>query len=221
MRGKGRPRRGGSRSPASGGKIRVQRGELRGRILRSPDGGDIRPMGARLRCKVIDALGQALDGARVHDLCSGTGAQSIEALSVGAAHVTLVDKSPAALELAKENLELFGDRIAGRFELRRGAADRALEDLALAAGDHDDPIVIFVSPPYAETRTLCTAACRAYAAIVRRGRDRVALVLQHSPRLQFELPAAVKDEEVERLAAVDRRTYVTGDSQATIFRVGM
>jgi 16S rRNA (guanine966-N2)-methyltransferase len=51
---------------------------------------------------------EAVEGATVVDLFAGTGALGIEALSRGAAHVTFVDRDPAAAAVIGENLAAVG-----------------------------------------------------------------------------------------------------------------
>lgn len=46
-----------------------------------------------------------IEGRRALDLFAGTGQLGIEALSRGAASVTFIDESPAAIKLIKENLK--------------------------------------------------------------------------------------------------------------------
>ena len=50
----------------------------------------------------------AVEGATVVDLFAGTGALGIEALSRGAAHVTFVDRDPAAAATIRDNLAAVG-----------------------------------------------------------------------------------------------------------------
>lgn len=83
------------------------------------------------------ALGPRLEGARVLDLFAGSGALGLEALSRGAAHVTFVERSGAALRLLAANVEMLG---AGplvavvRADALRYVSrlDRLVFDLALA-----------------------------------------------------------------------------------------
>jgi 16S rRNA G966 N2-methylase RsmD len=163
---------------------------------------------------VLDSLAAYVPGALVLDVCAGSGAQGIETLSLGADHVVFVDLSPAALKLARENVELCSREGLDRTELKRMAADRYLEDLALGAHVEDErDLILFVSPPYESSREICEAACRAFPAIALPRASATFLVLQHPPRLQFELP------DPTAAATIERRTYLAGDSQATIFRM--
>ncbi len=87
--------------------MRIIAGEYRGRILKSPPDGRTRPTSDRLRETLFNILAPQIDeSTRVLDLCAGTGAIGIEALSRGAEFVTFVDKSRRACALIEENLDL-------------------------------------------------------------------------------------------------------------------
>lgn len=87
--------------------MRIISGAYRGRILRSPPGNKTRPTSDRLRETLFNILSpQISEETRFLDLCAGTGAIGIEALSRGAGFVTFVDKSRRACALIEENLDL-------------------------------------------------------------------------------------------------------------------
>ncbi|HSU26409.1 MAG TPA: 16S rRNA (guanine(966)-N(2))-methyltransferase RsmD [Pyrinomonadaceae bacterium] len=87
--------------------MRVIAGAFRGRVIKSPPGNRTRPTSDRLRETLFNILAPRIDNeTRVLDLCAGTGAIGIEALSRGAAFVTFVDKSRKACALIEENLDL-------------------------------------------------------------------------------------------------------------------
>ena len=69
--------------------MRIVAGIWRGRTLKSPAWDGLRPTSDRLRETLFNILGPSIAGARVLDGYAGTGAIGIEALSRGAAHVTL------------------------------------------------------------------------------------------------------------------------------------
>ena len=86
--------------------MRVIAGIYRGRVLRNPPDGKTRPTSDRLRETLFNVLAQQIgDETRFLDLCAGTGAIGIEALSRGAAFVTFVDLSKRACALIEENLD--------------------------------------------------------------------------------------------------------------------
>jgi len=89
--------------------MRVISGLYRGRILKSPPDNKTRPTSDRLRETLFNILAPRIeDGTRFLDLCSGTGAIGIEALSRGAAFTTFVDRSKRSCALIEENLDNLG-----------------------------------------------------------------------------------------------------------------
>ncbi|MDQ6785878.1 MAG: 16S rRNA (guanine(966)-N(2))-methyltransferase RsmD [Acidobacteriota bacterium] len=87
--------------------MRIISGEYRGRILKSPSGSRTRPTSDRLRETLFNILTPRIDDeSRFLDLCAGTGAVGIEAVSRGAMFSTFVDKSRRACALIEENLDL-------------------------------------------------------------------------------------------------------------------
>src|SRR3712207_7528468 len=88
--------------------MRVIAGQYRGRVLKNPQGLQTRPTSDRLRETLVNVRAPRLDGARFLDLCAGTGAVGIEALSRGASFVTFVDRVHKMCGLVEENLDLLG-----------------------------------------------------------------------------------------------------------------
>jgi 16S rRNA (guanine(966)-N(2))-methyltransferase RsmD len=115
-------------------------GELKGQRLVAPRGTAVRPTSERAREAIFSVLGERVVGARVLDLCCGTGALAIEALSRGAAHATLVDRD---IRGAWGNVERLG--LGERTELVRSHVGRWLA--ARAEGD-DRYDIVFLDAPY-------------------------------------------------------------------------
>ena len=89
--------------------VRIISGEYRGRVLKSPADNKTRPTSDRLRETLFNILGPRIDETtRFLDLCAGTGAVGIEAISRGAGFAAFVDKSRRACGLIEENLDLLG-----------------------------------------------------------------------------------------------------------------
>ncbi|HEV8141142.1 MAG TPA: 16S rRNA (guanine(966)-N(2))-methyltransferase RsmD, partial [Pyrinomonadaceae bacterium] len=84
--------------------MRIIAGKYRGRRLKSPPSDRTRPTSDRLRETLFNVLAPRIEGARFLDLCAGTGAVGIEALSRGAEHVTFVDQSRQMCALMETNL---------------------------------------------------------------------------------------------------------------------
>jgi 16S rRNA (guanine966-N2)-methyltransferase len=119
-------------------------GQARGRRLKSPSGDRTRPTGARVRQSLFDILAPEVPGARFLDLCAGGGGVGLEALSRGARHVTLVDRSAGAVTAIRANAAAMAS-LGGDVQVFRQEAQTAAAGL-FAAGERFD--VVFLDPPY-------------------------------------------------------------------------
>lgn len=131
--------------------LRITAGAFRGRVIQTVPGRAVRPSPAMLREALFNIIGLGIKGSRFLDLCAGSGAIGIEALSRGAARATFVDNHPAALAVIRHNLETLG--ALERAALLRRDAAAAPDDLARRAESFD---LAFLDPPY-DTGT--AAAC--------------------------------------------------------------
>src|SRR6266850_2188720 len=89
-------------------QLRIIAGKYRGRNLKSPPSLEVRPTSDRLRETLFNVIAPRIEGARFLDLCAGSGAIGIEALSRDAGHATFVDHSRKMCALVKSNLDLCG-----------------------------------------------------------------------------------------------------------------
>ena len=123
---------------------RIVAGAARGRRLTVPAGRGTRPTADRARealFSTVESELRSLAGRRVADLYAGSGAVGLEALSRGAATVTLVEADPKALRALRANAGTVGlpgaDVVAARVE-------RAVAE-APAEAPYD---LLFADPPY-------------------------------------------------------------------------
>src|SRR5262245_14560282 len=181
--------------------MRVIAGELGGRRLHAPHGSRTRPTSDRVREALFMALGP-LDGVRVVDLYSGSGALAIEALSRGAARADLVDSDRHARDAAHRNLEELGllERV-GLWPLRLPSGLARLAE-ALAAAD-----VVFADPPYGGADARALLSRLAQPGVLKPG-SRVVL----ETHAKDDVPAAEG-----RLARERERKY--GETVVSFFRV--
>jgi 16S rRNA (guanine(966)-N(2))-methyltransferase RsmD len=127
-------------------KMRIIAGKYRGRKLKSPSSLETRPTSDRLRETLFNILAPRIKGARFLDLCAGSGAVGLEALSRGAAHATFVDQSGKMCALIEANLEALtidGDDVE---VVNREVTDFLRRRAKKEAAPFD---VIFYDPPYA------------------------------------------------------------------------
>jgi len=86
--------------------MRIISGEYGGRLIKSLSGNKTRPTSDRLRETLFNVITPHIsETTRFLDLCAGTGAVGIEAISRGASFVTFVDRSKRSCALIEENLD--------------------------------------------------------------------------------------------------------------------
>ena len=123
--------------------MRVISGVYGGRLLKSPVDNRTRPTSDRLRETLFNILAPRIDGeTRFLDLCAGTGAIGIEAISRGAAFVTFVDRSKKSCALIEENLD--------KLQIPETETDVLnLEAENFTGREHANPWdIAFFDPPY-------------------------------------------------------------------------
>lgn len=126
--------------------MRIIAGKYRGRNLKSPPSLQVRPTSDRLRETLFNVIAPRIEGARFLDLCAGSGAVGIEALSRGATHVTFVDKSRKMCALVETNLDLTHVPEDQTEVVQAEAADYIARSLKQKATPWD---IVFFDPPYA------------------------------------------------------------------------
>ncbi|HEY6215781.1 MAG TPA: 16S rRNA (guanine(966)-N(2))-methyltransferase RsmD [Pyrinomonadaceae bacterium] len=86
--------------------MRIIAGAYKGRNLKSPPSLEVRPTSDRLRETLFNVIAPRIEEVRFLDLCAGSGAVGIEALSRGASYATFVDRSRRSCKLIESNLTL-------------------------------------------------------------------------------------------------------------------
>jgi 16S rRNA (guanine966-N2)-methyltransferase len=152
--------------------MRIIAGEFGSRRLKSVPGAATRPTPDRLREALFSILAPRIEGAVFLDAFAGTGAVGLEALSRGAKHVFLLERSRPALDAIRENVAAL--RVEGRVTVVAGAV---LQTLKRCTAD-----IAFLDPPYDLEREYKETMEQLAAAPLQ------LVIVQHSIRL--ELPAS-------------------------------
>lgn len=124
--------------------MRVIAGIYRGRVLKSPPDLKTRPTSDRLRETLFNILNPRItEDTTFLDLCAGTGAVGIEAISRGIQHVTFVELARRNCALIEENLD--------NLEIPENQTEIVCEkaDKFLTKSEKTFDIVYF-DPPYKE-----------------------------------------------------------------------
>lgn len=99
--------------------MRIVGGKHSGRLIEAPTGNALRPTAERVRESVFNILTQGgarlggrdhVTGARILDGFAGTGALGLEAVSRGAAHVSLMENNRMALDACRRNVAALGEQ---------------------------------------------------------------------------------------------------------------
>jgi len=138
--------------------MRIIAGTYGSRRLEAPPGLDTRPTSDRLRETLFNVLARRMNGAGggavFLDLYAGSGAVGLEALSRGAAQVTFVERSPAALKVLRSNLERLGiesgfavraESVAAFLRSAAKASPRPIPNEVAKPGRYE---VVYLDPPY-------------------------------------------------------------------------
>ena len=124
--------------------MRIIAGAYKGRNLKSPPSMNVRPTSDRLRETLFNVIAPRIQEARFLDLCAGSGAVGIEALSRGASYATFVDRSRRSCKLIEANLELC--RVPEeQLEIYSSEASEFLRQTKAEPWD-----IVFFDPPYKE-----------------------------------------------------------------------
>ncbi len=125
-------------------KVRIIGGSYRGRKLKPLESLEVRPTSDRLRETLFNILAPRIRASRLLDLCAGSGAIAMEALSRGASQATLVEHSRRICKIIQENLQTLGLKDQARV-LNRDALI-AIKQLEAEAREFD---LVYFDPPYA------------------------------------------------------------------------
>ncbi len=139
-------------------KLRIITGSLKGRsVVCNRRAGAFRPTLERHRESVAQILQRWVDGARVADVCAGSGVCGFELLSRGAAHVDFVECDRArarAIETAARQFGVEACVAVYATDARRFAV--------MNTGPYD---IVYFDPPYGD-EALAGAVCGLLAVVV-------------------------------------------------------
>jgi 16S rRNA (guanine(966)-N(2))-methyltransferase RsmD len=146
----------------------------------------VRPTSDRLRETLFNVLAPRIAGTRFLDLCAGSGAVGIEALSRGALHATFVDRSRKMCALVESNLDLC-QVPEDETEVVMSEAAEFLRRTSARGSEGWD--VVYFDPPYAIDYTPVMQALAAPGATLLK-EDGVLVVEHHHKK---ELKDALND----------------------------
>lgn len=163
----------------------------------------VRPTSDRLRETLFNVIAPRIEGVRFLDLCAGSGAVGIEALSRGAAHATFVDRSRKMCGLIESNLDLCRVPEEQTEVVNAAAEDFLKQETTRQDGPWD---IIFFDPPYKDDYLEVLRLCGNNADTLLNSRG--LLIVEHHHKT--ELPESVSD-------LIRSRILKQGDSALTFY----
>ncbi len=158
--------------------MRITSGSFKGKHLQVPKQG-VAPTSEMLRQAIISILRPRLRDARMIDLCCGTGAVGIEALSNGAGWCLFVENSSKVYRFLHQNLEEIVADSTRYHCLMHNAAELSPDLLEESPASYD---IVFADPFYHDTKDLLDKIYQFASQILRK--DGI-LVLEHGQELDL------------------------------------
>lgn len=121
-------------------QLRIIGGEWKRRQLPFASIEGLRPTPDRIRETLFNWLMWDIQQSQVLDLCAGSGALGFEALSRGAAHVTMIEPNSSQCQFLKQNISLLKTE---QCKVMHSTAEQALTRLTDNQFD-----LVFLDPPY-------------------------------------------------------------------------
>jgi 16S rRNA (guanine(966)-N(2))-methyltransferase RsmD len=177
--------------------LKILAGKFGGRLIKTVKTQKTRPTTSLIRKAVFDILQPFICDSVFLDLCAGSGAIGIEALSRGAREVIFVDSEREAVQCIHTNLKLLD--IEKQAKVMQSDARAALEKLKKVGMQFD---IIYVDPPY-ESRELYLDLIHSF--------DRGGLLKEGGALfVETKAPSPLAGVELSSLKAKNPRRY--GDS---------
>ena len=129
--------------------MRIISGKFKGLKLYSPSNFEIRPTSDRLKESLFSILSTTkydinIMNANVIDICTGTGALGIEALSRGAKNIYFVDNEQNSLDIVRKNLSKikFSNDEKANIKIIKADAKKPFKNINIIFN------IVFIDPPY-------------------------------------------------------------------------
>jgi 16S rRNA (guanine966-N2)-methyltransferase len=190
--------------------MRIIGGMAAGRLIDVPKGYDVRPTPDLVRQAIFNSIGHRVEGARVLDLFSGSGALGLECLSRGAASVLSIEKANRHAAMIRQNIAAV-ELPLERYQLRVQDVFIALGQLVEANAQFD---LITADPPFGEKNVGRRSTSMSQKLLDDERLPKLLapdglLVLGHTKRDTLEIPPAWDEVKVMK----------HGDSMMNFFRL--
>ena len=180
--------------------LRIIGGQWRGRKLAIPEVEGLRPTGDRIRETLFNWLQGDLVDAHCLDLYTGSGALGFEALSRGAAQVTLLEKNPrAAAQLRKHSTSLS----AQHAEIIETDTLNWLANCPLEMNSID---IVFIDPPFQEDLWAQTIEALVASKILK---DNSLIYIESDKHTDFQTPSHWQCYRDKKAGAIRYQLFIS------------
>ena len=122
--------------------MRIITGKAKGIKLSTLEGDETRPTAERVKEAIFSMIQFDIEGRRILDLFSGSGQMGLEAVSRGAEHAIMVDRSKNAIKIIENNVSK--TKLSAQCTVINS---QAIDFIKRNKGNKFD--IIFIDPPYA------------------------------------------------------------------------
>jgi 16S rRNA (guanine966-N2)-methyltransferase len=122
--------------------MRITGGIFRNRSILSPAHPELRPTQGKIRSALFNMVQASIEGAHFLDICAGSGAVGLEAISRGAASCCFIEKDRRRARTIAQNIELLG--VDAQAKLIVGDAVTTLKRVPREPRFD----IVYVDPPY-------------------------------------------------------------------------
>ena len=172
--------------------MRIISGKARGTKLYTLEGENTRPTLDRVKESIFSIIQGKIEGAKILDLFSGSGAIGLEFLSRGAEEAILCDKSKEAVNIIKKNIEK--THMEKMVQVFNTDFENCLEKLKNEQFD-----IIYLDPPYA-TNYILKSLKKILELNIAKEQSLIIVETDDSERIEEE----IKNLDVE---IIDKRKY--------------
>jgi 16S rRNA (guanine966-N2)-methyltransferase len=188
--------------------MRIIAGQRRGHKFDGPRDQVTRPTSDLVRESIFNILGESVEGLLIVDLFAGTGALGLEALSRGAERAIFIERNRENAALIRRNIATL--RYEDRAQVIVADAYRWAKSFVTT---DDEPIVVFIDPPYADYEDHPERIGKMLAGLLEKLPDGSIISSESSRKLDSEILPDLEAWDVRRYGGTQIAIRTVGEVQ--------
>ncbi len=130
--------------------MRILSGEFKNRSIEVPKQAQTRPTSSKMRAQLFNICQTLVEECRFLDICAGSGAMGLEAVSRGASSVVFIDHDADAVRTIKKNIDLLEIETSCRVVFSDALMALKKIEKEIREGKSNPFDIIFFDPPYSK-----------------------------------------------------------------------